>query len=235
MINIFDISSILGLLFLPIGLIIIYKGDNKFLRIGKLLLIFGILLTLISIILTDTRTVSDIFNNLLLHTSLFILTSIILYFPCSILFLLNENINNAMKKNIESAKSVFPSYNPKPKSLHFNMYLMFLVSLIISFSILSAVFSQILFGHILLFVINILEFIQFIFSFLFSLFSLKGINQDFNTFVNIISFIGLFASFVSFFILRFYKKRNNQYYRFIFLSGFILFFGGLLINFLIVT
>ena len=64
MINIFDISSILGLLFLPIGLIIIYKGDDKFSKLGKLILILGIVLTVLSIIFTDTRTFTEIFGRI---------------------------------------------------------------------------------------------------------------------------------------------------------------------------
>jgi len=234
MINIFDISSILGLLFLPIGLIIIYKGDDKFSKLGMSVLILGIVLTVLSIIFTDIKTFTEIFNNLLLHTLLFILICIILYFPGSRLFLSDENLKIAMIKNIESAKIVFPSYDPKPKTLRFNVFLFFLISLIISFSILSAFFNQMLLGYVLLSLMNILEFFQFIFTFIFSIFSLKGINEEFNTYANILVYLGLFIAFASFFILRFYKNRNKNY-RYIYLSGFILFFVGLLINFLIVS
>jgi len=234
MINIFDISSIFGLLFLAIGLIIFYKGDNKFSRIGKLLMTSGMILTFISIFLSNTNTVSDIFNNLLLHIFLLILTLIILYFPCGKLFLSNENIIVVMKNNIESVKVIYPSYDPNPKTLRLNVFLFFIISLIISFSILSAFYNQMLLGYVLLALMNMLEFIQFIFTFIFGIFSLKGINREFNTYANILSYLGLFISFISFFILRFFKNRK-KYYRYIFLSGFVLFFVGLLINILMVS
>jgi hypothetical protein len=215
--------SIIGLLFTPLSVLILLKGSGKFHRFAQILLIIGFITLSVGIILPTPLNAIKIINRIAIHSLIGIIIYFIFYITSRRVFLADNDLLISSRELIKYTRIIFPNYNPSVHRLRIHNILMFLCSLIFSLFLLSLIFKIELFFILLLPFIYILD--------LFGKIPLPAIGNGPNELSNfsiICIIVGWLIGATGLLIYKFKKSVSLFKIRVIVISGFALFFVGLI-------